>query len=317
MISPEQLRADLAARGYAILPALAPASAPAFSPAPAPAPAPMPASALAPAPVPAPALSRSPDEPWAFVHDLLGIRPEMVERQPIRPIAGARSFAGTSVFTPFHTDSQDFFGAPPALQIMVCRRAATQGGATRLLDGWALLEHLARTDRPLHDSLLSTPRLHRFYFGDVTRPTVSETRGHFVWTHSPMPPTDPIGLSLARALHDAPAIELAIRTGETLIVDNHRMLHGRTSFADPERHFVRLLAWLPTPLAPHPRYYATHPPPPPGRLAILLELLSGVPPALLAAREGITEAELYAWRNRALSAASAALASPDAPPRPR
>ena len=157
MISPEQLRADLAARGYAILPALAPASAPAFSPAPAPAPAPMPASALAPAPVPAPALSRSPDEPWAFVHDLLGIRPEMVERQPIRPIAGARSFAGTSVFTPFHTDSQDFLGAPPALQIMVCRGAAPNGGATRRPHGGGRIAQPAPGERGEADKVRPRP----------------------------------------------------------------------------------------------------------------------------------------------------------------
>ena len=280
--SPAQLRADLAARGYAI--------------------------------IPSPSLPRSPDEPWSFVHDLLGVRPEMVERQPIRPTPGARSFAGTAVFTPFHTDSQDFLGAPPAIQVMVCHRAATRGGATRLLDGWALLEHLARSNPSLHDALLTVPRLHRFYFGDVTRPTVAETRGHLAWTHSPLPPADPIGASLDRELQRATAIELPIRTGETLVVDNHRMLHGRAAFDDPERHFVRLLAWLPSPLAPHPRYHATNPAPPPGRLAVILELLSGVPPARLAAREGITESELYEWRNRALSAASAALA---APPRPR
>ena len=40
----------------------------------------------------------------------------------------------------------------------------------------------------------------------------------------------------------------------------------------------------------------------------MLELVTGVPPAKLAAREGISEAELYAWRSRALAAAAATLA---------
>jgi hypothetical protein len=39
----------------------------------------------------------------------------------------------------------------------------------------------------------------------------------------------------------------------------------------------------------------------------VLELLTGVPPARLAAREGISEAELYVWRSRALAAAAATL----------
>jgi gamma-butyrobetaine dioxygenase len=240
-----------------------------------------------------PSIGRGPDEPWAFVQELVGIRPEMVERQPIRAVARAKSFAGSAVFTPFHTDSQDFFGAPPGLQIMVCRHAAASGGQTRLLDGWALLDRLERTDRGLHDALVSTPRLHRFYFGDVTRPTVAETRGHLVWTHSPIPATDPIGVALAREMDGEPVIELVVRAGETLVVDNHRMLHGRNAFAGMERDFVRVLAWFGEPGL--------------GRLGVVLEMLAGVPPSRLAAREGIGEAELYEWRNRALSAAKTAL----------
>ena len=60
---------------------------------------------------------------WQLVTDLVGVRPEMVERQPIRPIENGRSFASTTVFTPFHTDSQDFQGAPPAVPILICKRA--------------------------------------------------------------------------------------------------------------------------------------------------------------------------------------------------
>jgi hypothetical protein len=40
---------------------------------------------------------------------------------------------------------------------------------------------------------------------------------------------------------------------------------------------------------------------------VVLEMLAGVAPSRLAAREGISEAELYEWRNRALSEAKAAL----------
>lgn len=254
-----------------------------------------------------PSIGRDPDEPWAFVHELIGMRPEMVERQPIRPVEGAKSFAGSAAFTPFHTDSQDFFGAPPGLQVMVCRRAAAIGGQIRLLDGWALLDRLERTDRALYDALADTPRLHRFYFGDVTRPTVAEARGHFAWTHSPIPATDRIGVALAREIEREPVIELAVRAGQTLIVDNHRMLHGRTAFSGTERDFVRVLAWFAEPLAEHRRHHGARGGSGLGRLTVVLEMLAGVAPSRLAAREGITEAELYEWRNRALAEAKAAL----------
>lgn len=241
-----------------------------------------------------PSSARDTSEPWSYVQELLGMRPEMVERQPIRPLPDGRSFASTTVFTPFHTDSQDYQGAPPAIQIMVCRRAAAAGGETRLLDGAALLGRLARENPELHAHLLRTPRTHRFYFGDVVSPTVAVKRGHLVWTHSPLPPSDPIGHALAAELAREPVIRIAVRDGQTLVVDNHRMLHGREAFDDPGRELVRLLAWLP---AEHKRQ----------RIDVVLELLTGVPPAKLAAREGISEAELYAWRSRALAAAAATL----------
>ena len=243
-----------------------------------------------------PPAARDGAEPWGLVQELLGVRPEMVERQPIRPLPQGRSFASTSVFTPFHTDSQDYLGAPPAVQVMICKRAAERGGETRLVDGAALLARLSRENPELHRSLLSVLRHHRFYFGDVESPTVARKRGHLVWTHSPMPPTDAIGEALAVEISREPVIVLAVRDGETLLVDNHRMLHGREAFDDPRREFVRLLAWLPAE-------------PSRQRISVVLELLTGVPPAKLAAREGISEAELYAWRSRALAAAAAELGS--------
>lgn len=248
-------------------------------------------------------------EPWTFIERVAGIRPAMVERQAIRPLPDGRSFASSTAFTPFHTDSQDYLGTPPGLQAMICRRAAASGGATRLIDGWALLERIERDDPALFEALFATPRSHRFYFGDLVRPTVM-TAGVLAFTHAALPATDPIGRALDSYLACAPVIELAVRDGETLLVDNHRMLHGRTAFAG-ERDFLRLLAWLPAPLGEHPRYRArvTRAATSRGdaRLAAVLELVAGAPPARLAAREGITEAELYAWRNTALSAARAAL----------
>lgn len=248
-------------------------------------------------------------EPWTFVERVVGMRPAMVERQTIRPLPDGRSFASSAAFTPFHTDSQDYLGAPPGLQIMICRRAALSGGATRLIDGWALLERIERDDPALFESLFAAPRRHPFYFGDLARPTVMTT-GVLAWTHAPAAATDPIGRALHPHLAQAPVIELAVCDGDMLLVDNHRMLHGRTAFRG-EREFLRLLAWLPAPLGEHPRYSARvaraatsrgH-----ARLAVVLELVAGAPPARLAAREGITEAELYAWRNAALAAARVAL----------
>lgn len=236
-----------------------------------------------------PAPLRAPVEPWAFVADLIGQRPEMVERQPIRPVPGGRSIASTNGFAPFHTDSQDYGGLSPALQILCCRKPAARGGASRLLDGYRLLERLTREAPELARALRTVPRTHRFYFGDLVRPTVMEARGRLVWTHSPAPPHDAIGEALAREIDKEPVIEIALGEGETLVADNHRMLHGRSAFEGEARDLVRVLAWLP----PVRR----------ARIDVVLELLTGVAPGVLARREGISEAELYRWREDALAAA--------------
>ena len=239
---------------------------------------------------------RPPSDPWSYIAELVGQRPEMVEVQPIRPVEHGRSFASTRGFTPLHTDSQDYRGAAPRLQVMICRQAAARGGETILLDTRPLVAHLAKADPALHRALFTVTRTHRFYFGDLVGPTIATRRGHQVFTHAPQPPIDPVGEALAAHLASAPLIGVPVATGQVLLVDNHRMLHGRTAFADGTRHFVRLLAW-----------FTATPTVEDHRLAVVCELLAGTPPAKLAARERISEAELYAWRTQALSAALGAL----------
>lgn len=263
-------------------------------------------------------------DPWSFVEGLVGERPSMVERQPVRPIEGGRSFASTRGFTPLHTDSQDFLGAPPSLQVMLCRAAADRGGETRLLDTWQLVASLEKTDPALHRALFAESRTIPFYFGVVVGPTIAEKAGALVFTASPIPspPEDRVGIALSRLFEEAAAAgaveEIRVEQGETLLVDNHRMLHGRRAFEGDAREFLRLLAWLPTPLSnPQPLRRLARTLPPAWRApleeggrhraAVVIEMLTGVPPAKLAAREGIEESELYRWRSEAFAAAARAL----------
>lgn len=243
-------------------------------------------------------------DPWRFVESLVGERPSMLERQPIRPVAGGRSFASSKIVTPLHTDSQDFRGAPPALQVMICRQPAAQGGAPHLVDGWALLSLVEAEDPVLFRALFEQTRRIPFYFGAVPGPTVARKAGALVLTVSPMADQDDVGLALARFVARAPHFELVVARDDVLLVDNHRVLHGRGAFDDDGREFLRLLAWLPTPLSRHERYFAlaretisSFDGERQRRSRVVYEMLTGVPPAKLAAREGIPEAELYRWRS--------------------
>jgi gamma-butyrobetaine dioxygenase len=275
--------------------------------------------------------------PWLFAERLLGVRPRMVERQPIKAVPGGRSFASSAGPAPLHTDSQMFAGEPPDVQVMVCARAADRGGEHVFVDGFALCDRVRDEDPDLYRLLFEAPRRIPFVFGDVFGPTVALRGDALTFTHSPrVLPGDPIAVRLARFVESAPVIELSTREGEILVAQNHRMLHGRRAFEGQGREYIRLLVWSGTPMAAPERHrayaakvaagasarLASAPEavrrrlgltPPAARaasearLAVVLEMLRGTPPGVLAAREGIPEPELYRMRDVALAAAEGAL----------
>lgn len=255
--------------------------------------------------------------PYSFASRVLGVEPLLVERQPIRPIDGGRSFASTNVDTPLHTDSQMFAGASAAIQILVCIRPAARGGESVLVDGARLLDRLERENRGLASALFEVDRVQPFYFGEVRGPTIALRAGHLTWTVAPgaLGARDEVGAALANELAREPVITRALAAGDALVASNHRMLHGRTPF-DGERELVRLLVWLPQPLAAEARHVARARAVTPAldtssivRLRAVLAIVRGVPPAKVAADARIDEATLYAWRDAFTSGGLPALAA--------
>lgn len=265
--------------------------------------------------------------PWALVDALLGAPAVLLEVQPIRAVPGGRSFASSMVDTPLHTDSQHWRGRPPELQLTACVRAADTRGESLLLDGHALLATIARDDPQLHEELLCTPRCQPFVFGEVLGPTAALRGGRFVVTHTPRPREDDvIAVRLAAAIARCPPDVVALRAGEALLLDNHRVLHGRRGFDDPRRELLRVLAWLDVPLGPPPSWAArAHDVQatldaalrdesaevrrsfgledrgePDLRTRAVAAMLAGAAPGLLAQRFAVPEPELYRWRDAML-----------------
>jgi gamma-butyrobetaine dioxygenase len=270
-------------------------------------------------------------DPWAAAECLLGERALLIERQPIRAVPGGRSFAAGCMAAPFHTDSQMLMGVPPHVQVMACRAPAEVGGESLYLDTWTLLERLAADDPALLEQLFSVPRHLPFVFGDVHGPSLSLRGGSLVFTHTPRPrPEDEVARALASHLDATPYYALRAEAGDVLVIHNHRMLHGRRAFDDDRRSFVRVLAWRQRPWPAPARWVerataientrgagtlgaairaAVSSDPSAQRLGVVLEMLRGVPPGVLSAREGIPEPELYAWRDAVLREALQALES--------
>jgi hypothetical protein len=256
--------------------------------------------------------------PYSFAARLLGVEPLLVERQPIRPIDGGRSFASTRVDTPLHTDSQSFAGASAAVQILVCIRPAPRGGESVLVDGTALVDRLERDNPALASAVFEVERVQSFYFGAVRGPTLALRGGHLAWTVAPgsLGARDEVGAALATEIAREPTILHPLAAGEALVASNHRMLHGRRPF-EGERELVRLLVWLPHPIAAEPRHVARAKVVTPAldaslvaRLQAVLAIVRGVPPAKVAADAHIDEATLYGWRDAFTSGGLPALAAP-------
>jgi hypothetical protein len=222
--------------------------------------------------------------------------------------------------------------------LTACLHAADHGGESLLLDGHAVVEAIAARDVDLYRALLAVPRRMPFVFGEVLGPTVALRGGRFVITHSPRPaPEDRIAMRLGELLATMQPERISLRPGQALLLDNHRVLHGRSAFADPARELLRVLAWLEGPLGPRPSWAelaqehqqrldrelegapavlrrsfgledrpALDP-----RARIVLAMLGGAPPGLLAQRHGVGETELYRWRDAMLGQGAVELGSAD------
>jgi hypothetical protein len=225
---------------------------------------------------------------------------------------------------PFHTDSQTLLGVPPHVQVMACGASSETGGENLYLDAWALLARVERDDPELGVALFRTVRRFPFVFGDVLGPTVSVRGGSLVFTHTARPlPEDTVAAGLRPFLETEPVIEVRAAPGDLVVIHNHRVLHGRRAFDDARRSFTRLLIWrarpFSAPSAWRARAEVEGKEADAGdwseaaggdrgqRLAVVLELLRGVPPGVISAREGVTEAEIYRWRDAVLRAGVASL----------
>jgi hypothetical protein len=238
---------------------------------------------------------------------------------------------------PFHTDSQTLLGVPPHVQVMACGAAAENGGESLYLDTWALLARVEREDPDLLDALFTRARRFPFVFGDAFGPTISIRGGSLIFTHTARPlPDDDVAARLRPFVESEKVIQVRAAAGDLVVIHNHRLLHGRRAFEGDGRSFTRLLIWRARPWPAPPRWVARaerealavrdrlREAPAAVReayglaetaggdrgyqLGVVLELLRGVPPGLISAREGVPEAEIYRWRDAVLRGGAASLA---------
>ncbi len=152
-----------------------------------------------------------------------------------------------------HTDNP-YRDPVPGVQLLHCLRPASEGGRTRLVDGFAAAEHLRTIDPEGFQILATTPV--RFRFRDAHAELIAEAplieldvrdrvRTIRYNNRSMEPvrrPTSEIrpfyrAWATWASLLQSPEFvaEHRLEAGELLVLDNRRVLHGRTAVIDPER----------------------------------------------------------------------------------
>lgn len=164
----------------------------------------------------------------------------------------AIDLAYTPVALSAHTD-QPYRRPVPGLQFLHTIVNDAPGGASTVVDGLAAVNSLADADPEAHALLCSVPIEFRYDIGSdvkVARAPIIErwpdgSLRQFRFSprldFAPLLDADTLDVFyrgrrwLADALNDPTRqIEYRMTSGEVLVVDNHRVLHGRTSF-DPTR----------------------------------------------------------------------------------
>jgi len=203
---------------------------------------------------------------------LASLSPVIPDPAPIKEGGGNadrtyKTMPGVDAFVvPFqtgHTDGFAYGDAYPDYIFLLCVRPASSGGESLIVDTYAILDALRDSadpaDQALHTFLTTVPiEQTEPDFQASTAPVVLDN-GHGRRMSRWTPVQRPVAsLAPAEAAQHAAWLErwkqltheaskaapkFTLQPGETICIDNYRMLHGRTGFDDTERTLWRIWAW--------------------------------------------------------------------------
>lgn len=173
-------------------------------------------------------------------------QPRIMDVKPQEGFQPASS--GGKGYFDFHTDVT-FHDSPPELFGLLCLQDDEIGGDSILADGYEVVNELADDNEALRNTLVNFPPPSHVKSGYIKQPILSrDTKRPTIRFRSDLIETSS---DEQRRLIDrfaervkANSRTLHLSKGELLVVDNHRMLHGRTDIvANPsKRHLLRIYA---------------------------------------------------------------------------
>jgi alpha-ketoglutarate-dependent taurine dioxygenase len=213
------------------------------------------------------------DDARGIALDVLGsLAPVVPDPAPIKDGGGNadrryESMPGVDAFTvPFqtgHTDGFAYGDAYPDYIFLLCTRAAESGGESFVVDTYALLDPLRASadagDRAFYDFLTTTAveQTEPDFRPSIAPVILDNGHGRRMSRWTPVQRPAAAASEAERAVQAAHlqrwtdlcfaasqrAPRFTLQPGETICLDNYRMLHGRTGFNDTERSLWRIWAW--------------------------------------------------------------------------
>lgn len=197
-----------------------------------------------------------------FAERLAYVREIVFDRvADIRVAVDPYTIGFTNAALPLHTDCSGY-SWPPNVMVFHCLANEVSGGASQYVDGVRVVEQLRRDDPQALAMLTEHPvefRLWSRQADTLSRfpPIILDENGDLAvlrYANWAVQPLRTIPFDLVPAWYDAwnalaekvndPANRLAYRCdpGELLVINNHRVLHGRDAFDDGEgvRHFQQV-----------------------------------------------------------------------------
>ena len=173
----------------------------------------------------------------------------------LTPSSSVRTMGNTFNAVPPHTD-EAFRYSPPGINVLGCLHPANDGGESILVDGFQVAEMLRASDPQAFELLCrygqSFNRVHPGSLDQRTRQPmiVLDDRDAVVGIRFHTRAAGPLDLpaDVVRPFYAAhrsfceltfdPAnqLQFQLQAGEAVLFDNHRVMHARAPFSDPERH---------------------------------------------------------------------------------
>lgn len=179
--------------------------------------------------------------PFSAAAELLGAAPLHYDVVAVRPVDGQASIVESNRDGRLHTDSYPMMS--PDLVVMSCHQQSVSGGESVFVDSWQVLDAIRCEDPSLYEKLFTVCRAFRFPAYRVYAPTFGFNQGAFVFHHATFPDEgDEVGRHFQHWVERARKLAFRLEPGQVYLIDNHRMLHGRTRFTGA-RHLQRLQLW--------------------------------------------------------------------------